>query len=201
MESLNGLGIGVEIHAAPDEVPTPIPFAEDHGHASYDPEYANRCWRILVQCDRVFKEFRSGFIGKCSPVHFFWGGFDLAVTRFSGRRAPERPGADAVTREGYSHEVISCGFWPGSGPITEPAFYCYMAPAPPGLENQPIRPASASYRSDLGYFVLYYEDVRQSDDPDATLLGFLQSTYEAGAILAGWDRAELEGHPLHQASE
>ncbi|HVA92518.1 MAG TPA: DUF5996 family protein, partial [Chloroflexota bacterium] len=139
-----------------------------------------------------FKEFRSRFIGKCSPVQFFWGSFDLAVTRFSGRRAPERPGADRITREAYSHEVISCGFWPGSGPVREAAFYAYAAPAPMGLERAVIRPGSAWYSAELGEFLLRYEDVRTAHDPDAVLLDFLQSTYEAAADLAGWDRAALE---------
>jgi len=161
-------------------------------HASYDAEYAQRCWRILVQADRVFKQFRGRFLGKCSPVHFVWGSFDLTVTRFSGRRAPERRGADRVTREAYSHEVISCGFWPGSGPVQEAAFYAYAAPPPPGLDRAVIRPAKASYSPDLGEFLLRYDDVRRADDPDATRLDFLQSTYDAAADLAGWDRAALE---------
>ena len=191
MEKLRSLSIAVHIkHAKPDEVAEPIPFAEDHKHASYDHEYANRFWRILVQADRVFKQFRSRFIGKCSPVHFFWGSFDLAVTRFSGRRAPERPGADAMTREAYSHEVISHGFWPGGGAIEAPLFYSYTVPAPAGLEKQRIQPGS--YSSEMSEFVLPYDDVRQSSSPDESLLEFMQSTYEAGATLAQWDRAELE---------
>jgi hypothetical protein len=192
MATLRSLEIVVEIRARPDEVPDPIPFAEDEAHASYDPEYANRCWRILVQADRVFKEFRSRFIGKCSPVHFFWGSFDLAVTRFSGRPAPAREGADSITREAYSHEVISHGFWPGSGNIQAPAFYSYTAPEPPGLPQAAIRPASAFYNPETSGFVLLYEDVRQADSPDETLMDFLQSTYEAGANLAKWDRPSLE---------
>ena len=173
-------------------MPNPIRCDEDDVHASYDPEYAQRCWRILVQADRVFKQFRGHIIGKCSPMHFFWGSFDLAVSRFSGRRAPERRGADRVTREAYSHEVISCGFWPGSGPVQEAAFYAYAAPPPPGLDRAVIRPAKASYSPDLGEFLLRYDDVRCADDPDATRLDFLQSTYDAAADLAGWDRAALE---------
>ena len=191
MGTLHSLGIAVEIHASPDEVPNPIPFAEDRTHASYDPEYANRFWRILLSTEVVFQEFRSRFIGKCSPVHFFWGSFDLAVTRFSGRRAPERPGADAMTREAYSHEVISAGFWPGGGDIG-PAFYSYTAPAPPGLDKASIRPAGALYHPQLAEFVLMYDDVRRAANPKAALLDFLQSTYEAGANLAKWDRAALE---------
>ncbi|MCI0389285.1 MAG: DUF5996 family protein [Acidobacteria bacterium] len=192
MVTLRSLGIEVGIHAKPDEVPEPIPFAEDYQHTSYDPDYANRFWRILVQVDRIFKEFRSRFIGKCSPVHFFWGSFDLAVTRFSGRRAPERPEADPITRESYSHEVISHGFWPGSGAIQAPAFYSYTAPAPPGLEREPIRPSRAFYSQEMSDFILLYDDLRQADSPDEMLLEFLQSTYEAGAKLANWDRAALE---------
>jgi len=192
MAKLGSLGIEVKIRAIPDELADPIPFAEDHQHASYDPEYVNRLWRILVQVDRVFKDFRSGFIGKSSPVHFFWGSFDLATTRFSGRRAPERTGADSITREAYSHEVISCGFWPGSGPITAPAFYCYAAPEPSGLSKEPVKPERAFYSTDLSEFLLYYDDVRQADSPDKALMEFLESTYEAGARLGNWDRKELE---------
>ncbi len=192
MATLRSLEIEVEIRARPDEVPDPIPFAEDHVHAAYDPEYANRFWRILVQTDRVFEEFRSRFIGKCSPVHFFWGSFDLAVTRFSGRRAPEREGADSITREAYSHEVISHGFWPGSGNIQQAAFYSYTAPEPPGLPQEKILPTSAFYNPETGGFVLPYDDVRQAASPDEMLMDFLQSTYEAGANLAKWDRSSLE---------
>ncbi len=192
MAALRALHIDVTINALPQEIPNPIPCDEDDLHASYDPEYAERCWRILVQADRVFNLFRARFIGKCSPVHFFWGSFDLAVTRFSGRRAPERPGADRMTREAYSHEVISVGFWPGSGPVQEAAFYAYAAPAPPGLDRAVIRPASAWYSTEMGEFLLRYDDVRRADDPDAVLLDFLQSTYAAAADLAGWDRAALE---------
>jgi len=190
--ALRALGIDVQINPLPQEVPDPIRCDEDTIHASYDPEYAHRFWRVLVQADRVFKDFRSDFIGKCSPVHFFWGSFDLAVSRFSGRRAPERPGADRMTREGYSHEVISCGFWPGSGPVQEAAFYAYAAPAPAGLERATILPAAGRYNTELGEFLLPYEDVRTSADPDGVLLAFLRSTYGAAADLAGWDRAALE---------
>jgi hypothetical protein len=192
MAALRALHIDVTINTLPQEVPDPIHCDVDDVHASYDPEYAQRCWRILVQTDRVFKAFRGRFAGKCSPVHFFWGSFDLAVTRFSGRRAPERPGADRITREAYSHEVISGGFWPGSGPVQEAAFYAYAAPMPPGFERAAIRPASAWYSTELGEFLLRYDDVRRADDPDAMLLDFLQSTYDAAADLAGWDRAVLE---------
>jgi hypothetical protein len=148
--------------------------------------------RILISVDGAFREFRSGFIGKCSPVHFFWGSFDLAVTRFSGRRAPERPGADPITREAYSHEVISAGFWPGGGEVKGPAFYAYAAPAPAGLDKQPIRPGTAFYHPKLSEFILMYDDVRRAVDPKAPIIEFLQSTYEAGANLAKWDRAALE---------
>ena len=192
MEELRSLSIAAKIHATPDEVSDPIPFEEDYAHASYDPDFANRFWRILVSNDAVFKEFRSRFIGKCSPVHFFWGSFDLAVSRFSGRRAPERAGADPITREGYSHEVISGGFWPGGGEVKGPAFYSYTAPAPAGFEKQHVRPAAAFYHPKLSQFILMYEDVRRLEDPRAKILEFLQSTYEAGANLAKWDRVALE---------
>jgi Family of unknown function (DUF5996) len=192
LSALRALDLEVTINPLPQEVPNPIRCDEDDVHASYDPEYAHRCWRILVQADRVFKQFRGRFLGKCSPVHFFWGSFDLAVTRFSGRRAPERPGADRVTREAYSHEASSCGFWPGSGPIQEAAFYAYAVPQPEGFARAAIRPASAWYSAEVGEFLLRYEDVRTANDPDAVLLDFLQSTYEAAADLAGWDRAALE---------
>ncbi len=191
MASLHSLGIDVQIHASPDEVPNPIPFADDRVHASYDPEYANRFWRILVSTSRVLQEFRSGFVGKCSPVHFFWGSFDLCVTRFSGRRAPERPGADAMTREAYSHEVSSAGFWPGAG-FDGPAFYAYSAPAPPGLDKAPVRPEAALYHPKLSEFILMYDDMRKAASPETVLMEFLQSCYEAGANLAKWDRAALE---------
>ena len=191
MTTLRALKIEVEIRATPDEVQNPIPFAEDREHASYDPEYANRFWRILVQANKVFEEFRARFIGKCSPVHFFWGSFDLAVTRFSGRPAPERAGADSITREAYSHEVISHGFWPGGGAV-QAAFYSYTAPAPVGLDKASIRPPEAFYSQEMSEFLLMYDDMRKADSPDAALMDFLQSTYEAGANLAKWDRASLE---------
>jgi hypothetical protein len=173
------------------EIPDPIPFDQDRVHASYDPEYARRFWQILTSVDRVFQEFRSRFLGKSSPVHFFWGSFDLAVTRFSGRRAPERPGADSITREAYSHEVSSVGFWPGSG-IEGPAFFSYMAPEPPGFRESRVRPDAAIYHQQLNEFILMYDDVRRAPSPSTALLDFCQSTYEAGAQLAHWDRQALE---------
>ena len=192
MAYLHALGIDVTINTMPSEVQHPIRCDQDEVHSSYDPVSAHRFWRILVQVDTVFKEFRSPFLGKCSPVHFFWGSFDLAVTRFSGRRAPERPGADSITREAYSHEVISCGFWPGDETFKEPAFYSYTVPAPPGLQEASLRPTAAWYSPDKGEFLLRYEDVRSADAAEQVLLEFLQSTYEAGATLARWDRGDLE---------
>jgi len=189
---LREVGVEVKIWTTPVEIPDPVPFEQDTAHASYDPEYAHRFWRILSISARVLEEFRARFVGKCSPVHFFWGSFDLAVTRFSGRTAPERPGADSITREAYSHEVISHGFWPGAGPLGAAAFYSYTAPEPPGLKEAAIRPASAFYSNELSEFLLMYEDVRLADAPEAALMEFLQSTYEAGANLANWDRAALE---------
>jgi len=192
MAALRSLGIEAKIWPMPVEVPNPIAFDRDVQHSSYDREFATRFWRILVLLDTIFKEFRSRFIGKNSPVHFFWGSFDLAVTRFSGRRAPERQGADLITREAYSHEVISAGFWPGGGDIKGAAFYTYASPEPPGFAESPVRPASAFYHPQMHEFLLMYDDVRQSSSPKATLLEFLQSTYESGANLAKWDRATLE---------
>jgi hypothetical protein len=192
LEALRSLGISVELYGKPVEVADPIPFAEDEQHASYDSEYANRFWRVLLESSNVFQEFRSSFIGKSSPVHFFWGSFDLAVTRFSGRPAPERPGADLITREAYSHEVISVGFWPGNGGFGQAAFYCYAAPEPAGLAEQPIRPAAATYNSDLKEFVLKYDDLRTATSPESDLLEFCRSTYDSAANLAKWDRASLE---------
>ncbi len=192
MSLLRSLGIQVKINTTPQEVPDPIACDIDTVHASYDEEYANRFWRILVQTDRIFQVFRGRFIGKCSPVHFFWGSFDLAVTRFSGRRAPERPGADPITREAYSHECSSVGFWPGSGTLLAPAYYAYMAPEPPGLSQARVRLDSAYYDPQIKEFLLMYDDVRNAAEPGATLIDFLQTTYEAGADLAGWDRPALE---------
>src|ERR1022692_1750562 len=192
MSALRSLGIAVKIWTMPSEVPNPVRFESDTQHAAYDPEYAHRFWQILVLCDTIFKEFRAGFIGKDSPIHFFWGSFDLAVTRFSGRRASERAGADSITREAYSHEVISAGFWPGGGDIKGPAFYAYAAPEPDGFAGQPIQPPAAFYHPQLKEFMLMYDDVRRAASPREALLSFLQSTYEAGANLAHWDRKELE---------
>jgi len=169
-----------------------IRFPDDTTHAAYDPEYANRHWRILVQADDVFRRFRAPFLGKCSPVHFFWGSFDLAVTRFSGQRAPEQPGADRTTREAYSHEVISAGFWPGSGEVKEAAFYAYAAPEPAGLRDLVPKPSAVYYHAPMGIFVLPYAAVRTASSPVDALLAFLQSTYDAAADLAHWDRAALE---------
>ncbi|HVN20721.1 MAG TPA: DUF5996 family protein [Dongiaceae bacterium] len=192
MSTLRDMGIEVSIYAKPVEVPDPIPFADDRLYTAYDADAVYRCWRILLSCDSVFKKFRARFVGKSSPVHFFWGSFDLAVTRFSGRRAPERPGADAITREAYSHEVISAGWWPGGASIDGPAFYSYTAPEPAGLAGQKVRPESAFYHAELKEFLMMYDDVRLAANPEQTLLDFLESTYEAGAALANWPRAELE---------
>jgi hypothetical protein len=190
-------GVHVDIDETPNELADPIRFSEDRVHAAYDAAYAQRFWRVLLQCDRVFKLFRTGFIGKASPVHFFWGSFDFAVTRFSGRRAPLHPGGiphlpDAVTREAYSHEVSSAGFWPGGGAIDYAAFYSYAYPTPDGFGKSRVRPAAALFSQELGEFLLPYDAVRTAADPDALLLEFLQSTYEAAANLARWDRAALE---------
>jgi hypothetical protein len=193
--ALKALGINVKIWPMPVEIPNPIRFDQDTVHASYDPEYAGRFWRILASLDAVFTEFRSRFIGKCSPIHFFWGSFDFCVTRFSGRRAPERPSADSITREAYSHEVISAGFWPGSGKIAAPAFYAYAAPEPKGFADARVRPEGAYYDRELGEFLLMYDDVRTASLPAAKLMEFLQSTYDAGADLANWDRQALERKP------
>ena len=196
MSLLKELGLDVKVWTTPVEVENPIPFEQDDTHKSYDAEYVERFRRALVQADRVFQQFRSGFAGKCSPVHFFWGSFDLAVTRFSGRRAPEHPGApgvaDSVTREAYSHEVSSAGFWPGGPALPEPIFYSYAYPEPEGFKDAPAGPEGASYNTDFKEFVLPYEAVRASADPDAALLRFLQTTYEAAANSADWDRAALE---------
>jgi len=189
---LPAIGIDVKIWPNPVEIPDPIPFPDDYQHASYDPEYVQRFHRILLYADAVLKEFRGRFIGKVSPVHFFWGSFDLAVTRFCGRRAPEREGADPITRDAYSHECISAGFWPGSGDIKGPAFYSYTSPAPQGYSEYRVQPPAAFYHAGLGEFVLMYDDVRHAAPPKAALLDFLQTTYEAGANLGKWDRAALE---------
>lgn len=191
------LGVQTKIDGTPNEIPDPIPFNEDTSHASYQKEAVNRFWRALVQIDRVLKEFRSGFLGKVSPVHLFWGSFDLAVTRFSGRTAPLHPGGipalpDAVTREAYSHEVSSAGFWPGGGPVEYPAFYSYAYPAPEGFSTQPVAPKEAFFDEKAGEFILPYSVVREAFDPERTLLSFLESTYDAAAQLANWDRASLD---------
>jgi hypothetical protein len=191
MDALAGLGIKVHIWTMPVEIQDPIRFEADEQHASYDPEYVKRFWQVLRSATDVLQEFRSRFIGKCSPVHFFWGSFDLAVTRFSGRPAPPRPDADSITREAYSHEVISHGFWPGHG-LGKAAFYSYTAPAPDGLSEAKVRPDNAYWTTELSEFLLLYEDVRQAPDPAAALMEFCQSTYEAGANLAKWDRRALE---------
>jgi Family of unknown function (DUF5996) len=195
MQGLLSLGIQVTIWPVPQEVPNPIRFDRDVTHARYDPNYANRFWRILASVDTVLKEFRSQFIGKVSPVHFFWGSFDLAFTSFSGRRAPERPGADRVTREAYSHEVTSVGWWPGGGDVKEPMFYAYAAPEPAGFRDARIKPEKTYYDTKLGEFLLSYEEVRRSADPKAMLLDFAYTTYEASATLGQWDRASLERTP------
>jgi hypothetical protein len=200
MAALAETGIRVTIDELPNEVPDPIRFSQDHVHASYDQDAARRFFQILVNVDRVFKQFRTGFLGKASPVHFFWGSFDLAVTRFSGRRAPRHPGgvphlSDAVATEAYSHEVSSAGFWPGGGAIDYPAFYSYAYPEPTGFRATKVRPDAAFFSEALGEFILPYDAVRRAADPDATLLEFLQSTYEAAAIAAKWDRDALECAP------
>jgi hypothetical protein len=192
METLASLGIGVKIWPMPVEVPNPIRFDQDRVHASYDPEHVSRFWRMLLSVAPVFEEFRARFLGKSSPVHFFWGSFDLAVTRFSGRRAPERPGADRVTREAYSHEVISLGFWPGTEGAMDAAFYAYAAPEPAGFAEAPVRPAATFYGKEMKEFLLPYEEVRRSESPGQALMDFAQSTYDAGARLGKWDRAALE---------
>jgi hypothetical protein len=199
--TLSEIGIEIRIWTMPQEVAQPLLFDQDYKHTAYDPEYAQRLWQILVQADRVMTVFRGRFIGKSSPVHFFWGSFDLAVTRFSGRRAPEHPGgvpnlADWVTREAYSHEVSSCGFWPGGGSVEEPVFYAYAYPVPEGFQDYRVQPKEAFYSLQMQEFILPYEAVRQAEDPDAMLFAFLQSTYEAAANLGHWERAALERTPV-----
>ena len=201
MRALANLGIDVVINTLPNEVPEPIRFEDDRVHASYDVDAVNRYWRALLQIDRVFKYFRACFVGKCSPVHFFWGSFDLAVTRFSGQGAPEHPGGvpnlpDSITREAYDQQLSSAGFWPGGGPVDYPAFYSYAYPAPEGFEKSKVQPSEAFFDTDLAEFILPYDAVRNAADPDAALLSFLQSTYEAAAIAAGWDRENLERDPV-----
>ncbi len=198
--ALADLGIDVTIEDTPNEIPDPIRFGEDHVHAAYDPDAVHRFWQALRHADRVFSQFRTGFLGKSSPVHFFWGSFDLAVTRFSGRRAPRHPGgvphlSDAVAQEAYSHEVSSAGFWPGGGAIDYPAFYSYAYPEPAGFRAARIKPDAAFFSEAVGEFILPYDAVRTAADPDHTLLDFLQSSYEAAADAAQWDRAALECAP------
>jgi len=190
---MQSAGIEVQINRKPQEVPNPIPFDQDETHASYDPEYANRLWRILRSIDIVLQEFRAGFIGKASPVHFFWGSFDLCCTRFSGRAAPPRKGV--ITSESYSHECSSVGWWPGGGDVMGPAFYAYMAPEPTGYGTQAAQPADAAYQNKLREFLLMYDDVRRAKSPKSEILEFAQSTYDAGANLARWDRKALERQP------
>jgi hypothetical protein len=197
MEALEALGTPVKIHGAPNELPQCIPFAQDTAPRTYDGAAAERFWRALLQADRVMKLFRTGFLGKGSPVHFFWGSFDLAVTRFSGRPAPRHPGGvpnlpDPVTREAYSHEVSSAGFWPGGPGFEEAAFYSYAYPTPPGFRDAPVQPAAAGFNDSLGEFILPYEAVRNAADPDAVLLSFLETSYAAAANAAAWDRHALE---------
>ena len=196
MDALGELEISVEINTTPNEVDPAVPFEKNEKDAAYDSEYASRFWRVLLQSDRIFKEFRSEFCGKCSPVHFFWGSFDLAVTRFSGRRAPQHPGGvphlpDAITREAYSHEVSSLGFWPGNEMMPEAVFYSYAYPEPRGFAEAKVRPSAAGYNSQLKEFVLRYEDLRNAESPDTMLLAFARSTYDAASTLGNWDRAAL----------
>jgi hypothetical protein len=198
--SLEELGIRMRITQLPCEIAGAVRFSQDRRHRAYDAQYAQRFWRVLLQVDRVLKQFRTGFIGKSSPVHFFWGSFDMAVTRFSGRTAPPHPGgapglSNAVMREAYSHEVSSAGFWPGGGGIDHAAFYSYAYPEPDGFRTSAVRPAGAVFNSAVGEFLLPYDAVRSAPDPDAALLAFLQSTYEAAAIAGKWDRAALECEP------
>jgi hypothetical protein len=197
LETLSELGFEIRIHTTPNEIADAIPFEKDTKGRPYERESATHFWRALVQIDRIFKEFRASFIGKCSPVHFFWGSFDLAVTRFSGREAPPHPGGipnfpDWVAREAYSHEVSSAGFWPGGSGVEQPSFYSYAYPVPDGFAKARVSPSAAYYSNELGEFLLPYDDVRRATSPDEVLLAFLQSTYEAAANLSSWDRAALE---------
>ena len=208
MGALNELDLAVKIDILPNEIPNPIPFDRDEQHRSYDPKYANRFWRVLVQNDRVFKEFRSRFCGKCSPVHFFWGAPDLAVTRFSGRSAPKHPGGiphlpDAITREAYSQEVSSLGFWPGADAMPMAIFYSYAYPEPTGFSEAKVKPDAASYNAQFREFVLPYDAVRTAKSPDDAILDFAQSTYDAASQLGNWDRATLEEKKpsLHSARQ
>jgi hypothetical protein len=196
MAALADLDLPVEINTKPNEIPDPIPFQQDDTHAAYDADAAQRFWQVLLQSDRVFREFRSHFCGKVSPIHFFWGSFDLAVTRFSGRPAPEHPGGvpnlpDDVAKEAYNQEVSSAGFWPGAG-LGYPAYYSYAYPTPKGFKDYPVQPEATFYHEGLGEFILPYDAVRESDNPDQALLSFLQSTYDAAAELAKWDKSALK---------
>jgi hypothetical protein len=195
MRTLQEMSLGVKIWPVAVELPVPIRLDADTEHHSYDPVYANRFWRVLLQVEPVFSASRGSFVGKCSPVHFFWGSFDLAVTRFSGRPAPAREGP-AFMRDAYSHEVISHGFWPGSGPVLEPAFYCYAVPEPAGFKTARVEPDAAFYHGELGEFILPYEAVRRDASPDQALRSFIDSTYQQGATLAHWDRAAVERSPV-----
>jgi hypothetical protein len=201
MDALHSLGIHVKIWDMPVEIPRPVRFTLDEAHASYDSHYAHRFWQVLASIAPVFQKFRAGFIGKASPVHFFWGSFDLAATRFSGRRAPTLPNADTITKEGYSHEEMSVGFWPGDGEvIKDAAFYAYIAPEPPGFKESRVLPAKAFYSREKNEFFLMYDDVRLSNSPEHTLLDFCQTTYDAAANLAQWNRAELERPGVHNTA-
>jgi hypothetical protein len=200
LRSLAELGIEMRINELPNEIADALPFSQDHIHASYDKDFVQRFWRILVQSERVLSRFRTSFIGKSSPVHFFWGSFDLAVTRFSGRRAPPLPSGgsvpnlpEAVVRDAYSHEVSSAGFWPGGQGIDYPAYYSYASPAPPGFSSAAIRPSEAFWSRELNEYILPYDAVRTAENPDEVLMDFLTSTYEAAATSGNWDRAGLEG--------
>lgn len=192
MATMKRMNVEVRIWPMPVEIPNPIRFDRDVTHHFYDPSAARAFWQILVSIKPIFEKFRCGFLGKCTPAHFFWGSFDLAATRFSGRRAPDRPGADPITKESYSHEVISHGFWPGSGAIPHPAFYAYAAPEPDGLKSASIQPAAAFYSTELSEFILPYEAVRTSNTPESDLKSFLASTYDSAASLAQWSRSEVE---------
>jgi len=197
LETLAALGIHVAIHGTPNEIEDATPFTDDHAHASYDPDFVNRWWRIVARTTAVLQGFRARFIGKCSPIHFFWGSFDLAVTRFSGRRAPRHPGGiphlpDAVTREAYSHEVSSVGFWPGGSGVSGAAFYAYFAPEPAGFATAKVSPDAAYYDPQLGEFLLMYDALREAPSPSEALLEFCRSSYDAGARLAHWDRSALQ---------
>jgi hypothetical protein len=207
LQALGELGIEATINPVPNELAVAIPFDQDTSHKTYIPEQAAAFHQALLLAHQILTRFRAGFLGKCSPVHFFWGGFDLAVSRFSGRKAPTHPGGiphlpDWVAQEAYSHEVSSCGFWPGNEYLPEAAFYAYIYPEPAGFKDAPVKPAEAYYHQELREFILPYEKVRQAPDPDKAVMDFLQSTYQAAADLAGWDRDNLEGHiPVQDLKE